>query len=109
MSATKTPWEVVEFSEPMNDWSGARFVVRSTSAAPGGIALVIGGLGEAEERANAKAILKGGEVSRPAMAAALRSIVLDYARMKGHVEQWEDILTGDTATIEEVFAVVLDL
>ncbi|HET6220160.1 MAG TPA: hypothetical protein VFE27_24240 [Acidobacteriaceae bacterium] len=105
---TKPPWEVVKFSAPLGGWSGARFVVRAPDA-PGGIALIIGGLGEAEEGANAQAIAKAGMLARPAMGAALRSIVLDYARFSDHVETWEDVLTEDKITIEEVLAFVLEL
>lgn len=60
LQPTKAPgWEVVEFETRLTDWSGAGFIVRAPSA-PGGIALIIGGLGDNEERANAKLIATAG-------------------------------------------------
>jgi hypothetical protein len=49
---TPGPIEVLDLKEHMKDWTGSRFVLRAPEA-PGGVALIIGGLGEEEERANA--------------------------------------------------------
>jgi hypothetical protein len=62
---TLGPWEIVEFTSPMGDWTGARFVIRSAKA-PGGIALIMGGLGGPEEKANAALI-----AAAPAMLKAI--------------------------------------
>jgi hypothetical protein len=50
---TKGPIEVVGLDVPMNDWTGSQFILRQPKNAPGGVAVIIGGLGEEEERANA--------------------------------------------------------
>ena len=50
---TPGPIEIVKFDAPLSDWTGSRFCLRSPEA-PGGVVLVMGGLGEAEERANAQ-------------------------------------------------------
>lgn len=52
-------WEVIELDAAIDDWTAAHFIIRAPNA-PGGIAAVIGGLGEAEERANAKLIATAG-------------------------------------------------
>lgn len=108
---TKAPWGVKEFNQRLPEWSGAKFVVIGPGA-PGGIALVIGGLGEEEERANAELIAKAGNnawLFKPAVGAALRQLVLDHTRSQDHTEVWEDILTGDTVTIEQLLTLVLGL
>jgi hypothetical protein len=48
-------------------------------------------------------------VFKPAVGAALRQLVLDHMRSADHTEVWEDILTGDTVTIEQLLALVLGL
>jgi hypothetical protein len=108
---TRAPWGVKEFNERLTEWSGAKFVVNGPGA-PGGIALIIGGLGEEEERANAELIARAGNnawVFKPAVGAALRQLVIDHMRSADHTEVWEDILTGDTVTIEQLLALVLSL
>ncbi|HTH42875.1 MAG TPA: hypothetical protein VL498_06905 [Terracidiphilus sp.] len=52
-------WEVLELEAPIGDWTGARFIIRAPGA-PGGLAVLMGGLGEDEERANAKLIATAG-------------------------------------------------
>jgi hypothetical protein len=42
-----SPWSVIQFVKPLDDWTGARIIVRSEDC-PGGIAAIIGG---AEEHA----------------------------------------------------------
>jgi hypothetical protein len=42
-----SPWTVIQFDNPLDDWTGARIVVRSQDC-PGGLAVIIGG---AEEHA----------------------------------------------------------
>jgi hypothetical protein len=49
---TPQPWELLELDAAIGDWTGARFIIRAPEA-PGGIAILMGGLGEIEERANA--------------------------------------------------------
>lgn len=51
---TEPPYEIIPVYPIEDDWTGARYVIRAPEGAPGGIAAIIGGLGEAEERANAK-------------------------------------------------------
>jgi hypothetical protein len=46
---TALPWELVKLDKPTDDWAGASFIIRAPRAAPGGIAAIIGGLGEEEE------------------------------------------------------------
>lgn len=108
---TRAPWGVTEFNERLPSWSGAKFAVTGPGA-PGGIALIIGGLGEEEERANAKFIARAGNnawIFKPAVGAALRAIVLEHMRSNDHTEIWEDILSGDTVTIEQLLTLVLSL
>jgi hypothetical protein len=70
---------MVEFDEfdgpiPQDDWTGAQFLVRAKHA-PGGIALIMGGLGKTEEMANARLIAAAPEMLKAMVAAvhALRS------------------------------------
>lgn len=64
--STLGPWEIVKLDSPLDDWSGAQFVIRSPVNAPGGIAMIMGGLGLVEETANAALI-----AAAPAMFKAL--------------------------------------
>ena len=64
---TGGPWEIVELTAPVDDWTGAHYVIRSAKHAPGGIALIMGGLGGSEEKANAALI-----AAAPAMLKAIR-------------------------------------
>lgn len=47
-------WTLVQFREPLNDWTGSSFSIKCLGA-PGGVAVTIGGVGE-EEIANAHLI-----------------------------------------------------
>lgn len=60
---TAAPWEIVELDAPLDDWTGARFVIRAQEA-PGGVCVLIGGAGG---KADADLI-----VAAPEMHAALR-------------------------------------
>lgn len=42
------PWELITLDNPLDDWTGASLIIRSTEC-PGGIAAIIGGLGEEEQ------------------------------------------------------------
>jgi hypothetical protein len=50
---TPAPWEVLKLGGPLKDYSAARFIVRARRGAPGGIAVIMGGLGADEEEGNA--------------------------------------------------------
>jgi hypothetical protein len=52
MNHTEGPFEILEV-ERFRDWTGAKFLLRSPKAI-GGVCLIIGGLGDEEERANAR-------------------------------------------------------
>jgi hypothetical protein len=65
---TEQPWEVLKFAEKLNDYTGAQFFVRAPHA-PGGLCIVIGGLGAPEEEANANLIC-----AAPKMLEALKAI-----------------------------------
>lgn len=45
MAHTQGEWELVELNPPLDDWTGARYVIRQPKHAPGGIAAIIGGAG----------------------------------------------------------------
>jgi len=107
---TRAPWGVTELNDRI-EWAGSKFIVTGPGA-PGGIALIVGGLGEEEERANAELIAQAGNnawVFKPAVGAALRQLVIDHMRNPDHTEIWEDIISGDTVTIEQLLALVLSL
>jgi hypothetical protein len=70
-------WEIIHIDK-LNDWTGASFVIRSEKA-PGGICAVIGGLGEAEEEANANLF-----VAAKIMLETLETIA-DFAPGNGDV------------------------
>jgi hypothetical protein len=53
----------------MDDWTGSRYVVRSAKHAPGGIAVIMGGLGDAEEQANAHLV-----AASPQLLATLKEL-----------------------------------
>ena len=63
--ATGGKWEVSQLSKPMDNFTGSQFIIRSPEA-PGGVAVVMGGLGKAEEEANALLMARA-----PRMAAEL--------------------------------------
>jgi hypothetical protein len=50
---TPHPWEVLKLTDPIKDYTAARFIIRARRGAPGGIAIVMGGLGAEEEEGNA--------------------------------------------------------
>lgn len=50
---TPGPYTVSKFAKPLDEWSGVRYVIRAKTA-PGGLAMMMGGLGEEEEAANAR-------------------------------------------------------
>jgi hypothetical protein len=50
---TPHPWEVIELAGPLNDYTAARWIIRARQGAPGGIAVIMGGLGADEEEGNA--------------------------------------------------------
>ncbi len=52
---TPGPWIVIGPVGPIGDWAGSSFFVRAPKA-PGGVAALIGGLGEVEEQANARLV-----------------------------------------------------
>lgn len=62
MPHTPGEWQIVELGEKLDDWTGASLVVRERKHAPGGIAVIMGGLGIAEERANARLIASAGKL-----------------------------------------------
>ncbi len=66
---TPQPWEMTKLVGPLDDWTGAQFIIRAPTGAPGGIAIIMGGLGEEEEQANAHLLR-----TAPEMYAALVSI-----------------------------------
>lgn len=66
MQHSREPFEVIELDQPMNDWTGAQFIVRSESA-PGGIAVFIGGLGRDEEKSK-RSPLQSGPVTHGRIA-----------------------------------------
>ena len=68
MAHTEQPWELAAFEAPLDDWTGARYVIRRYKGAPGGIALIMGGLGEQEERDNAHLV-----TAAPKLLAALQT------------------------------------
>jgi hypothetical protein len=57
MPHTPGPYRLVILDAKLDDWTGARYVIRSDKHAPGGVAAIIGGTGEQEERANAHLFL----------------------------------------------------
>jgi hypothetical protein len=59
---TEPPYVIIEISPIANDWTGARFIVCAPEGAPGGLVAIMGGLGEAEERANAHLCSAAGEL-----------------------------------------------
>jgi hypothetical protein len=109
---TDPPWELVVLNSPAPDWTSTSFVIRAPQA-PGGLAVLIGTGDKEEERANAELILEAStkrKLFRPAVMAALRSIVLEYARQPGSkTEVWEDILSGDVIHLGELLNVVTQL
>jgi hypothetical protein len=68
---TPEPWEMIELTQPHDDWTGTRFVIRAPKDAPGGIAALIG-MGYDEERANAHLLL-----AAPELLAALEMLLAD--------------------------------
>lgn len=70
MAHTPGDWWLVELDAKLDDWTGARFVIRQPKHAPGGVAIIMGGLGEQEERDNAY-LLKAA----PKLLAALRELL----------------------------------
>lgn len=58
---TPQPWELTELEGALDDWTGTRFVIRAPEA-PGGVAILMGGLGETEERANAHLLRTAAEM-----------------------------------------------
>jgi hypothetical protein len=110
--ATSAPWELIILREPAPDWTRTSFVIKAPQA-PGGIAVLIATGDLDEERANAELILEAStkrKLFRPAVMAALRDIVLEYARQHGSkTEVWEDILSGDTIHLGELLNVVTQL
>lgn len=55
------PWKIIGPIEKTEDWISSRFFIRAKTA-PGGVAAIIGGLGEIEERANARLIATAPEM-----------------------------------------------
>jgi hypothetical protein len=45
MAHTPGPCELVTFDAPLDDWTGAQYVIRQPKHAPGGVAVIIGGAG----------------------------------------------------------------
>jgi hypothetical protein len=60
---TAGPWEKITLAGSLDDWTGARFVIRAPGA-PGGLAIIMGGLGSEEEEANADLIVDAGNAAR---------------------------------------------
>jgi hypothetical protein len=63
MKSTPGPWQKVELIAPLDDWTGARFIIRAPRA-PGGVAIVLGGLGKEEEEANADLIIAAANAAQ---------------------------------------------
>jgi hypothetical protein len=95
MNATSQPWEMVDLTVPLGDWTGARFVIRSEENAPGGIALILGGLGEAEEKSNAALMLYAPEMFRAIVVAMHALRTYQYGNdARGPAESCADNLTA---------------
>lgn len=45
MAHTPGKWELLTLEAPLDDWTGARYVIRQPEHAPGGVAVIIGGAG----------------------------------------------------------------
>ena len=73
---TVGPYRKIMFDPPLEDFTGARFAIHA-DAAPGGVAVLIGGLGNAEEEANANLF-----VAAPELFAALEWAILWNAEYK---------------------------
>jgi hypothetical protein len=71
---TVEPWQLHKLGLPFDDVTGGRFVVRSREHAPGGIAVIMGGLGEVEEAANASLFF-----AAPSLLSALKAIRAEAA------------------------------
>lgn len=54
MKFTPGPHEIVTLNGRIDDWTGASFVILDRRNAPGGVAVIMGGLGVEEETANAR-------------------------------------------------------
>lgn len=94
MAHTPGDWWLVELDAKLDDWTGARFVIRQPKHAPGGVAIIMGGLGEQEERDNAH-LLKA--------APKLLALARGYARfLETHPEELSgELLERVRATIAE--------
>jgi hypothetical protein len=60
---TKGPWEILRLSGSLDDWTGSSIVIRAKGA-PGGVCIIMGGLGPDEELANAHLIAASLEMLR---------------------------------------------
>lgn len=58
---TSGPWEVLPLSGKLDDWTGSAIVIRAKGA-PGGLCIIMGGLGSKEEMANAHLIATATEL-----------------------------------------------
>jgi hypothetical protein len=83
---TQGPLEVIAFGSPTADWVGAQFFVRAKDA-PGGTAAIMGGLGKAEEKANAELYAMS-----PRMYAALHDIRMNNAGTAERKRGWDEAL-----------------
>jgi hypothetical protein len=101
LPATPTPWEIVELGGALDDWTSAHFVIRAPGA-PGGLAVIMGGLGEVEERANANLINTAADLLAACKAqhdaidilfARLISIDREFLPSKSG-KPWDALLAG---------------
>jgi hypothetical protein len=60
---TNGPWEILRLSGKLDDWTGSSIVIRAKGA-PGGLCVIMGGLGPDEELANAHLIAASLEMLR---------------------------------------------
>jgi hypothetical protein len=88
---TAGPWEKITLAGSLDDWTGARFVIRAPGA-PGGLAIIMGGLGSEEEEANADLIV----------AAAKDDETLEYLKeiIRRYIEGACDPGSGIRAILE---------
>ena len=75
---TPGPLTIVELDVPLDDWTGASFVLRAPTA-PGGVAIIMGGLGKEEERANAKLFAASEDLALTLKTA--RSWIISHGRL----------------------------
>lgn len=96
MPHTPGPYQLVILDEPLSDWTGARFVIRQFKHAPGGVAVIIGGVGEQEERANALLFQKAPELLAALREAAHPEPFTDGRPTKTQLEEWRALIAAVT-------------